>query len=304
MTNSPPKAFSCIRMSTSEQLKGDSLRRQLLLAETYAAEHGLVLDDKFRLQDIGVSAFDGSNIERGDLGIFLEAVKQGKIVKGSMLLLKSFDRMSRSDLQSSITIMMNLLNAGITIVTLSDRKQYIPGKADFADLIGSIIILSRAHEESAQKSQRLKAAWENKRNKISDFKLTARCPGWLCFLKDNKFQVIPERLSIVHRIFDETLHGIRCDSIARRLNLDGIKPWRKSKGWQKSSVQKIVASRATIGEFQPMKLIDGKRFFAGSSIKYYFPPIIDETTFYGAQAAISARCMGGGGRKGKNVSNL
>ena len=57
-----PKAFSYVSMATAAQLRGGSLRRQTQLSEQYAAEHGLDLDEDFKLHDIGVSAFDGSNI--------------------------------------------------------------------------------------------------------------------------------------------------------------------------------------------------------------------------------------------------
>ena len=118
-----PRAYSYIRMSTAAQLQGDSLRRQTQLSEQYATQHGLDLDDDLKLHDIGVSAFDGSNVAKGELGAFLDAVKKGKVAKGSMLLMELFlDRLSRGDLQSSITLMMDLLNSGITIVTLSDGK--------------------------------------------------------------------------------------------------------------------------------------------------------------------------------------
>ena len=90
-------------------------------------EHGLDLDEDLKLHDIGVSAFDGSNVVKGELGAFLDAVKKGKVAEGSTLLIESFDRLSRGDLQSAITLMMDLLNSGITIVTLSDGKQFVPG---------------------------------------------------------------------------------------------------------------------------------------------------------------------------------
>jgi len=38
-----PIAYSYIRFSTPEQLKGDSLRRQLEKSQNYADEHGLDL---------------------------------------------------------------------------------------------------------------------------------------------------------------------------------------------------------------------------------------------------------------------
>src|SRR5262249_18517346 len=46
-----PRAYSYIRMSTPEQRKGDSLRRQLNLSAEYAAKHSLELVDDARLRD-------------------------------------------------------------------------------------------------------------------------------------------------------------------------------------------------------------------------------------------------------------
>lgn len=48
----PSLAFSYIRMSSGQQLKGDSLRRQLKLSEDYAAEHNLRLDTEFKVDDL------------------------------------------------------------------------------------------------------------------------------------------------------------------------------------------------------------------------------------------------------------
>ncbi len=57
---------------------------------------GLELDDKFTYKDLGVSAYDRSNLERDALGLFLEAVEAGKVPKGSILLVEAFDRLTRS----------------------------------------------------------------------------------------------------------------------------------------------------------------------------------------------------------------
>lgn len=58
MSAMPPKAYSYLRFSRPEQLKGDSRRRQLDLSRQYALEHGLDLDQEF--QDLGVSALRGA----------------------------------------------------------------------------------------------------------------------------------------------------------------------------------------------------------------------------------------------------
>src|SRR4028119_1217108 len=90
-----PKAYSYLRFSTPEQIKGDSRRRQTSMAQEYAAKHGLTLDEELTYQDLGVSAFRGKNAEDGKLSEFLDAVRFGKVEPGSYLLVESLDRISR-----------------------------------------------------------------------------------------------------------------------------------------------------------------------------------------------------------------
>ncbi|WP_415926795.1 recombinase family protein [Mesorhizobium salmacidum] len=99
-----PLAYSYIRMSTDIQLKGDSLRRQTERSKKYAQDHNLQLVEDLRLEDIGVSAFKGDNVSSGALGKFLDAVKAGRILKGSYLLVESFDRLSRQKLNASVAL--------------------------------------------------------------------------------------------------------------------------------------------------------------------------------------------------------
>jgi len=83
-------------MSSAHQLKGDSLRRQLEASEAYATANGLTIDTTLSFQDIGLPGFDGTNIEKGGLGKFIEAVKQGRVQNGSTLIVESLDRLSFS----------------------------------------------------------------------------------------------------------------------------------------------------------------------------------------------------------------
>src|SRR5262249_2343415 len=89
------KAFSYIRFSTPEQSKGRSLERQMEAAKAYAIGKNLELDETLTFQDLGVSAFRGRNIQEGALGTFLQAVREGRVQKGSHLLVESLDRITR-----------------------------------------------------------------------------------------------------------------------------------------------------------------------------------------------------------------
>jgi hypothetical protein len=64
------KAYSYLRFSTPEQMKGDSHRRQSTRAQEYAVRNHLDLDDKLTFHDLGVSGYRGKNSETGMLAEF------------------------------------------------------------------------------------------------------------------------------------------------------------------------------------------------------------------------------------------
>lgn len=119
-----PKAYSYLRFSTPEQMKGDSYRRQFELAVKYAARKGLELDDTFQFQDLGVSGFRGENLTTGALAYFREAVTAGEISNGSYLLVESLDRISRQQARKAQRALEEIVDLGITVVTLIDEREY------------------------------------------------------------------------------------------------------------------------------------------------------------------------------------
>src|SRR5262249_19198675 len=90
------RAFSYIRFSSSKQQKGDSYRRQSEFAVEICRENGWVLDEPLALDDLGVSSFRGANAKVGALAEFLEAIRIGRVLRGSILIIESIDRLSRN----------------------------------------------------------------------------------------------------------------------------------------------------------------------------------------------------------------
>jgi DNA invertase Pin-like site-specific DNA recombinase len=304
-----PVAYSYIRFSTSEQKKGDSLRRQTELSESYAAKHGLTLDNSVHLHDLGLSAFDRSNIERGALGGFLEAINRGRIVPGSFLLVESLDRLSRDKVLAALEIFISILRQGITIVTLADNMVYSAESVgdNFSSLIISITIMARAHEESAMKSRRISAAWEAKRARIGEKKLTARCPAWMRLNADKtEFELIPERVEQVMEILGMVKAGMGQALIAKRLNERSVPPVSShGKGWYPSYINKIVTSTALYGEFQPQLWNGGKLTPHGAPVPDYYPALITKEAFFHLQNIRAQRLfVGARARKGTDIPNL
>ena len=305
------KAYSYVRMSSTQQLKGASLKRQIELSEKYAAKQGWELETE-RYNDLGVSAFRGKHASHGQLAKFIKDCEDGKIEPGSVLIVESLDRISRQSPLDAIALFTRLLHHGLTIVTLADKQAYTAESVnrDMSSLYVSIGVLVRSHEESAIKSKRLTDVWDRKRRTLGSRKATAKCPTWLKLSKDKTtFEVIQERADIVVRIFELMASGLGNYSIAKQLNKEGVPTFRemttgKKSAWGNTTIQRIVESGNAIGDYQPMKRIGQNRKPIGPVQQGYYPAIVSEELYYSALRARENRRKVGKGRKGAKFSNL
>lgn len=128
----------------------------------------MTLTDNFKLQDKGISAFRSANLDpTSALGQLLTQVEAGNIPRGTVLIVENLDRLSRDKVRKALTLFLNLIDKGIEIVALSDNeRRYNAASVDAnsMDLVGSIMVMSRAHEESMIKSHRIKEAGLKKRD--------------------------------------------------------------------------------------------------------------------------------------------
>ena len=299
--------YSYIRFSTTEQQKGDSARRQLEATKQFINKNkhkGFILDESLSFQDLGVSAFDRSNIEKGALGKFLQLVDDGRIKPGSILIVEALDRISRDNAVDFQILFLEIIKKGIKILTLMDEKlySYESIRENPIDLMLSLVYMIRGNEESATKSKRLKAAWKNKRSKAKAGKIITRNhPSWM-YIVNGDFVLIPEKVNIVKQIFELSLNGWGYEKIAIHMNQQKVKPFRSKTGWSKQAVKSIIGSRAVLGELVPSKKIDGK-YVNQDPIPKYYPQIIDHKTFQKIQERIASFYTGGGGQNGK-IRNL
>jgi len=259
-----PKAYSYMRFSTAEQSKGDSLNRQSTMAREWAERHGVPLDTELDLTDRGISAYLGANAETGALGVFLAAVRDGTIPRGSWLLVESLDRVSRQVVRKAARTIEDIVDAGITLVDLSDGAREYSAETLDKDLTLFLVMVlrfARANEESALKGSRVALAYRSKRASFAgsqalDEPYTRRLPAWLRWDDDTKqYATIPEREDLVREMFQRTDEGWGQHKIARSFNERGLETWGaggwKAKYWHRSYVRKILSNRATIGVFTP-----------------------------------------------------
>lgn len=301
MTEPNGKAYSYVRFSSAKQRHGHSERRQSEAIQAYCVENELRLatEPEYSFLDAARSAWKGEHLgEQGQLARFLRLVQDGTIERGSTLIVESLDRLSRADVRSALAQFLLIIAAGIRIVTLTDKRVYDEGCSD-QDLVISIFVMSRAHEESSTKAKRLADKFAEKRASASD-QLTPMgdvAPNWLK-LKDGKagFELVPEKVKAVRRIFELCVQGYGKNTIAKMLNAEGfatLSGREGVKGWGTSAVHYVINSKAVLGEWQPMTRTQDprrkKRMKAGDAIPGYFPAAIDEDLFFRAQEAIKTR---------------
>ncbi|AJE23108.1 recombinase family protein [Azotobacter chroococcum] len=293
------KAYSYIRFSSPDQAKGDSYRRQRKAAEDFCKDNDLEFVDskEYLFFDKGKSAYKGKHLDdTGELARFLRFVKDGTVPTGSYLLIENLDRLSREKLRDALPRFLDLLNSQIKVATLSDGRCYDENYNDL-DLIISIVQMSRAHDESFIKSQRVHQAWKKKQDKARADKtpLGAACPSWLT-VQDGQYVPIPERVEVVRKIFNLSKEGYGQRLICNKLNDEGVPVFgtdkrNKSGKWGTSSINKILNNKAVIGEYQPTNLMEGVRKPVGEPVKDLFPKVVDEELWYSAHSERQQRAI-------------
>ena len=303
----PPKCYSYSRFSNPEQEKGDSLKRQTEAAKLHAARFKLPLDTELTLEDRGRSGWTGANVRKGALGQFLNAIDEGLVEVGSVLIVENLDRVSRQDPWVALPVFQQIIDAGVAIFTTQDGRLWSREemRQNPYKIMESLMTMIRANDESNTKSRRVRSAWESKRAKAAERPLTAKCPAWLKLDKQaGRFEVIEERANVVQRIYAEALEGRGQHLIAETLNREGVPVFGSGKHWHSTYITKLLNNPAVIGTFTPhtqrhdpdtgRKIREPQEPVTG-----YFPPIIEQETFDRLQ---SLRSGAGTPRRGRHAS--
>src|SRR4051812_22462737 len=118
------KAISYIRFSTQKQEHGFSLVRQLEGTKSFCRRHNLFLDESLTVKDLGQSAFKGKNADSGNLGVFLNAVREKKIARGTVLVVEALDRLTRNNIVEASHLLTDILRQGIDVGMVTEDKVY------------------------------------------------------------------------------------------------------------------------------------------------------------------------------------
>lgn len=324
-------AYSMLRFSSPEQSKGDSKRRQTKQAEDWCEKNKVSLDKQLWLFDPACSAYTGKHKENPDkhaLAAFLKLIEAGKVRSGSYLLIENLDRLSREDEVPACHLLTGILLAGVRVVQLSPYEMILTEKSNGWELMRAVMELSRGHGESAIKSERVGAAWQEKKacaregrpqpsrkeHRVNGMTLLTHClPAWI-EERGGKLHLVLAKAAVVKRIYEMAANGYGRKLITRALIRDKVPPicqgGRKGKckqqvpadeldpmHWSASYVATILSDRRAVGEYQPKR--KHGRENDGPPIPGYFPAAVSEEEWYAARAGAAERLK----KRGRTSSN-
>jgi DNA invertase Pin-like site-specific DNA recombinase/uncharacterized membrane protein len=297
-----PKVYSYIRFSSKAQAMGDSLRRQTADTEKWAAKHGYVIDEALTFRDLGVSAYDRTNLRKGALGLFLRAAEEGKIERGSILAIEALDRLTRAEPLDAFRLLSDIVACGISIVTVLDERVYDESSlnGDFSALMMAAALIIRGHEESKRKAGQIKSGYNTRRVNQAP-RIASQAPHWLR-PEGKGWGIVPERAQTVQEIFELAANGLGANAIAIRMN-ELKRPLinkgeKANKGWHGSNVAKLLRNRAVIGEYQPHVMNEhGKREPIGEPLPNHYPAVINLDLFWKVQGLMDERTKGEHGHR-------
>jgi DNA invertase Pin-like site-specific DNA recombinase len=209
MDTSLVKVFSYRRFSCGRQAHGHSIERQVESARRWCRENGYTLDESLALADLGVSAYKGDNVSRGALSGFIAAIKANRVPKGSILLVESLDRLSRAALPEAIGLLTEIVRAGVRVVSMIDGREWNQTTIeDTMQFMLSVILFSRAHEESSTKAKRVSATFQSKRAAGLAVVSVMHGGGWVIPRDDKSgWDLIEERATSVRKVFELAAKG-------------------------------------------------------------------------------------------------
>lgn len=290
------RVYSYRRFSSGRQAHGHSLERQTASARAWCQEHGYDLDEEFEISDLATSAYTGKNATDGALAAFLLAAKDSKVPSGSILLVESLDRLSRNHLTDAIALLTSIVRAGVRVVSLLDGKEWNQDNInDTMNFMMSVLLFARAHEESATKAKRVRAAFAKKRDAGLPVVSHGHGPGWAYPREDRQGWEIEEtKAASVQKVFEHVAKGLGGVAIARLANVEGwALPWRDRANtntrWEHTQVSRLVRDRRVLGEWQPKQMVEGELLPLGDPVVDYFPRVITDELWGKVHVALDGR---------------
>ncbi|MGG7650034.1 recombinase family protein [Pseudomonas sp. ES4] len=254
-----PYAVGYARFSSVKQGSGSSLERQQAMIAKWIDTNPEYKIFPKNFEDLGRSASKGDHLKHG-FGMLLQAIELKEIGEGDVILVEAIDRIGRLHETKMISLIHQIVEAGVRIITLQDGAVYGPIiKADQIWLLVGKVQQAFIYSESLGK--RIKESYRIREQMAKKGILPKRrTPIWLNSdgtLKDD----IAEAMKTA---FEDALSDLGERRILRRLKA-------KHPAFEEShpaSVRKWLTNKTAIG-FWREHLI--------------YPPIVSQDLFYQVQ---------------------
>jgi DNA invertase Pin-like site-specific DNA recombinase len=217
MEERPNRAFAYLRVSGKGQVDGDGFPRQLAAIQAYAKANGMTLANVFREEGVsGTKELEN----RPALQQLLAAVNDRNV---SVVLVEKLDRLAR-DLMIQETILRDLQRRGVRLVSTMepDLCSDDPSRKLVRQIMGCI-----AEYEKSMIVSKLAGARQRMRAK------TGTCEGRKPYGERKGERRVIDRILLLRSA------GAAIDTIAERLNSEGLKP-RSGRQWYGSSVRNVL----------------------------------------------------------------
>ena len=161
--------------------------------------------------------------------------------------------------------------------------------ADTTNLLVTIIVMGRAHDESLGRSKRIREIHQAKRAR-RDPAIFGQGPAWVTRRPDGSgWDLKPGMAESIRRVFELSINGVGSVAIARMANAEGWVAPAKVQRWNTTLPNKLLRNRAVLGEYEPKEMKGSKRVSTGEVWTDYYPRVVDEAMFLKAQAAAHNR---------------
>ena len=289
------KVFVYHRVSSDQQLDGSGIARQAELLESYLERTGICaeMDDPAPvvLSDQGVSAFKGLNISEGELGAWMEQVRNG-MWDSSILVVESIDRFSRQNPFDVMGYINALMAHNVAIHDV--MANIVISRSNSKDLPFVMMNAQRAYDESKYKSDRIRKGWAKKREQAFNegTVVTNKRPKWI-EVENDKY-VLNHKAAVVKEIFALYQTGLGCPSIAKQLQKKEGEQYKFNRPWTGELVHKILTNRRVTGKIFISEIIRNHDDIDNpiTQKKYdkdVYPVVINEDEFELVQELLKSR---------------
>nr|WP_083848894.1 recombinase family protein [Pseudomonas luteola] len=207
-----PTAIPYLRFSSGLQQHGSSIERQERMIARWLEANPSYTLSTLRFQDLGISGYSGAHLENG-FGKLLEAVKAGVFKDGDCILFEAIDRAGRLPPLQMLGIIGQILETGLSIITLDDGIVYTRESVGSQHLFLLVAKIQQAYQYSETLSRRMRESWISRRNNAATGKgIKRKLPVWL---KEGKLR--DEIAPFIVQTFEDFAAGLGARRLRQRL---------------------------------------------------------------------------------------